>query len=94
MIFEWDENKNASNKRKHGVSFETAVLVFSDPRAVSYLDCVVDQEQRWHTIGYIDDVVILLVVHTEVESYGEEETRIISARKASRRERAIYEAHQ
>jgi uncharacterized protein len=92
MVFVWDENKARINRRKHGVSFETAARVFLDLRAVSYLDRSVDKEERWHTIGSISGVTILLVVHTIKEEYGEEEIRIISARKASSRERALYDA--
>ncbi len=51
MVFAWDEDKNRSNRRKHGVSFDTAARIFEDPHAISYLDRVVDDEQRWHTIG-------------------------------------------
>ena len=90
MVFAWDENKNRSNRRKHGVSFETAARVFEDPNVVSYRDRVVDEEERWHSVGCAAGFAILLVVHTSEELNGEEEIRIISARKASPRERALY----
>jgi hypothetical protein len=97
MVFAWDENKNRSNRRKHGVSFETAARVFEDPNVVSYRDRMVDEEERWHSIGCAAGFAILLVVHTSEEPHGEEEIRIperaangISARKASPRERALY----
>ena len=91
--FVWDEGKNRINQRKHHVSFRTASRVFIDPRAVSYLDRVVDDEERWHTIGLAGGVTLLLVVHTIKEEYGEEEeVRIISARKASSRERDLYDS--
>jgi uncharacterized DUF497 family protein len=51
MVFAWDEDKNRINRRKHGVSFETAVRIFEDPNVVSYQDRVVDEEERWHAIG-------------------------------------------
>ena len=51
LAFVWDEKKDLSNQRKHGVSSETAVRVFTDPDAVSYLDRIADGEKRWHTIG-------------------------------------------
>jgi uncharacterized DUF497 family protein len=92
MVFAWDEHKNPINQRKHGISFDTGARVFEDPDAVSYLDCLVDGEGRWHTIGLVSG--ILLVVHTSEEQYGEEEIRIVSARKASPRERALYGSHQ
>jgi uncharacterized DUF497 family protein len=94
MAFAWDEAKDRVNRRKHGVSFETAVLVFDDPHVVSYPERNVDGEERWHSIGLAGDIVILLVVHTVEEQNDEEEIRIISARKASSRERALYEASQ
>jgi uncharacterized protein len=92
MVFAWDETKDRTNRRKHGVSFATAMEVFDDPDAVSYLDRVLDGEERWHTLGLVGGIVILLVVHTIEEQNGEEEVRIISARKASSRERGLYEA--
>jgi uncharacterized DUF497 family protein len=51
---------------------------------------VVDEEERWHSIGCAVGFTILLVVHTSEEPHGEEEIRIVSARKASPRERALY----
>ena len=92
MVFVWDESKNQSNQLKHRISFETAARVFDDPHHVSYVDSVVDGEVRWHTIGLREAVVLVLVVHTVREKHGEEEIRIISARKASPRERTLYEA--
>ena len=65
MIFTWDENKNRSNYRKHGVFFETAVVVFDDPDFVMTRDRVVDDEERWQTIGLVDGVLLLLVAHTK-----------------------------
>lgn len=94
MTFVWDEGKARINQRKHGISFETAARVFEDPHAVSYADAIVDGEQRWHTIGLVGGIVILLVVHTVREQDGEEEIRIISARKASRGERALYDSYR
>jgi uncharacterized DUF497 family protein len=91
MEFVWDERKSRRNLAKHGVSFETAKLVFDDPRAVSQLDRVKDEEERWQTLGLAGDILILLVVHTYREKSGEEVLRIISARKATPRERTIYE---
>jgi len=93
MTFVWDENKSRINRRKHGVSCEAAVRVFEDPAAVSYVERVVAGQERWHTIGLAGGIVVLLVVHTVEEENGEEKVRIISARKASPRERAFYESH-
>jgi uncharacterized DUF497 family protein len=61
---------------------------------VSYLDRVIDGEERWHTIGCAGGIAIVLVVHTSEEQHGEEKIRIVSARKASPRERALYHSHQ
>lgn len=55
MAFEWDEEKNASNREKHGLRFEHAALVFRDPGVLSYLDDRFDYgEERWVTIGRVE----------------------------------------
>lgn len=64
MRFDWDEAKNRRNVAKHGIHFETAVLVFEDPYALVRLDRVIDGEERWQTIGMINGLVVLLVAHT------------------------------
>jgi uncharacterized DUF497 family protein len=51
MRLEWDEAKNRSNLKKHGIDFETAALVFDDPYALSDLDRIIEGEERWQTIG-------------------------------------------
>jgi len=91
MRFAWDEKKNHRNLAKHRVSFETAKLVFDDPRAISRLDRVEDGEERWQTLGLAGGIVVLLVAHTYRDEGGEEVIRIISARKATPHERKIYE---
>ena len=91
MKFTWDPVKNQRNQAKHGVSFETAILVFDDPYHLSKLDRVVDGEERWQTIGEIREMVILIVAHTYSEKKGEEQVRIMSARKATKKERQRYE---
>jgi uncharacterized protein len=91
MRFEWDEAKNRSNLRKHGIDFETASLVFDDPFAVSRMERVVEDEPRWQTVGAIAGAVIVLVAHMFEEGGGDESVRIISARKATPRERKFYE---
>lgn len=87
----WDQTKNRSNLAKHKVSFEVAGLVFKDPFHVSILDRIEDGEERWQTLGLIGSVVVLLVAHTTAELAGEAVVRIISARKATRKERQKYE---
>lgn len=91
MHFEWDIEKNKKNRAKHGISFETARLVFDDPRAISIQDRCNDGEERWQTIGHAGQTVILLVAHTYHDGEVEEIARIISARKATLKERRIYE---
>lgn len=91
MKFVWDAEKSRRNLRKHKISFETAALVFDDPFAVSTIDRIVDGEERWQTVGSVGGLVVLLVAHTYRTEGGDEIIRIISARKATPRERATYE---
>ncbi len=93
MIFDWDDKKNASNLRKHGVRFENAVGVFEDPFYVSVREREVGGEERWQTIGIVDGVV-LLVAHTMDLDEGEEFVRVISARRARPYERKRYEENE
>jgi uncharacterized protein len=86
--FSWDERKNRANAQKHGISFETAILVFDDPYQLTYQDREVEDEPRWQTIGMVNGVHMILVAHTVDED--KELIRILSARKATRRERSIY----
>jgi uncharacterized DUF497 family protein len=93
LRFEWDEEKNRNNLRKHGIGFATATRVFEDPEYMMEQDREVDGEERWQTIGRIGDVTVVLVAHTVV---GDEEDlifRIISARPATAHERRRYEAN-
>jgi uncharacterized DUF497 family protein len=87
----WDEGKNRINQAKHRVSFETAQHVFEDPLQISKQERVENGEQRWQTIGLVHGLVLLLVAHTVIEADGHETIRIISARKADKTERRIYE---
>lgn len=91
MIIAWDEKKNNENRKKHRVSFETAQLVFDDPLHISVRDRLEGHEERWRTMGLVGSTVVLLVAHTYAEHGGEETIRIISARKATKKERALYE---
>jgi uncharacterized DUF497 family protein len=78
-----------------GYAFETAMLVFDDPYALTQRDFASEDEERWITIGAIGPGSILLVVHTFYEEQGEEIIRIISARAAESHERRAYEeAHK
>ena len=89
--FEWDPNKAASNLRKHGVSFQAALLVFADPEALVLQDRVEDGEERWLAIGMVEGLLVLVVSHAVREQDGTEVIRIISARLANRREKRRYE---
>ena len=93
MRFEWDENKNRGNLAKHKVSFETASLVFDDPQALSVQDRVVEGEERWQTLGMISGIVVI-VAHVYRDEVGAEVIRLISARKATARERRAYAESQ
>lgn len=92
LFFDWHEAKAASNLAKHGVSFEDAMLVFTDPLARSDLDPAPPKgEERWITVGLAAGR-LLLVVHTQVEIEDNKVyIRIISARRPTRRERNDYE---
>ncbi len=91
MRFEWDEEKSQSNFRKHGVTFATATVVFDDPHFLMERDRAVDGEERWHTIGMVEDVLLLLVAHTIWDEDDDEIVRIISAREVTKHERRNYE---
>ncbi len=68
MRFEWDEDKNRRNLRKHDVRFETATLVFDDPYAITQRDFAFEDDERWITVGAIGRGSILLVVHVLSET--------------------------
>lgn len=87
MRWAWDGRKARVNLVKHGVLFETAVLVFDDEHHVSVPDPHAD-EDRWRTIGRVGGQT-LFVVHTVLEADGS--GRIISARRATPLERKQYE---
>lgn len=91
-MFSWDDAKDESNQRKHGLSFAAAKLVFDDPLHVTRHDRIENGEQRWQTVGLAGGVALLLVAHTwhEADS-GLEHIRIISARRATKLERKVYE---
>lgn len=91
MIFEWDGEKATSNLAKHGVSFELAQEVWNDPLHVILPDRVEGREERWHAVGIVGAVVVLVVAHSHPEPDNEDRIRIISARKATPHERKRYE---
>ena len=89
--FVWDTNKAKSNLIKHGIRFEEAVLVFDDPYHLSLQDRHENGEFRWQTIGLVHGLIVIMVAHTVRFESGDEVIRIISARKADRKERNRYE---
>ncbi len=92
--FEWDEAKAKTNESKHGVRFDDALLVFADPYALMEQDRIEDGELRWQTIGLVGGVVLLLVAHTIRDEGADEIIRVISARKASRKESKRYDKNR
>ncbi len=88
--FEWDLEKARINLLKHGVAFEDAVLVWSDPLHLIRFDRSEGGEDRWHALGLAAGIVLLVVVHTYPGS-NDEVIRLVSARRATRRERRVYE---
>ncbi len=90
-LFEWDEAKAESNLRKHGIGFGNATQVFDDPFVLAEPERFERGEVRWQSIGMVEGVAILLVDHTVREEGWDEVIRIISARRATRRECIRYE---
>lgn len=89
MRFEWDRHKAASNRRKHRVSFDEAVTVFYDPLAATFDDPDHSEDEgRVVTVGYSVRGRLLVVCHAERGGA----VRVISARRATRRERTRHEA--
>ncbi len=91
MLFEWDEEKDKSNQRKHGLAFKDAKYVFADPFAISR-DDYTETEHRRQIMGHIGGTLLVLVVYAMKDKQGEEVFRIISARKGTAAERRKYEA--
>ena len=89
MYFEWDRAKNASNQKKHGISFEEAKTVFSDDFARLIADPEhSEEEERFILLGESIESNLLIVCHCVRDG---ESVRIISARKADKKERKTYE---
>ena len=86
MQFLWDRRKAAANLKKHGVSFGEAAAAFDDPLGAYYPDSL--HPDRFILIGLSRQQRVLYVVHGEVRS---DAIRIISARKATKHEKARYE---
>lgn len=89
LKFEWDEFKNKQNRSKHGIWFEEAQTCFDDKYGRLFLDQGKHSEDRFLLLGYSSSNSLLIVVHCYLED--EATIRIISARKATKRERSQYE---
>ncbi len=89
ITFVWDEAKNRENKRKHGISFDEAQTVFLDENAIRYYDPEhSSEEDRFIMFGMDFKLRVLVVCHCyRIDSAT---IRIISARKANKREAAVY----
>lgn len=91
--FDWDPKKGKANVRKHQVSFERATTIFRDPHLLSIPDDEhSESEERWITMGLDENGILLVLVHT-FQSFSADAARIrvISARKATKKEIKIYE---
>jgi hypothetical protein len=88
LTFEWDEVKATNNLTKHGISFEEAKTIFNDPLSISIPDPDHSaDEMRYIDIGMSANGRLLVVVYTE----REQNIRLISSRKVTRREQRVYE---
>lgn len=92
--FEWNDDKAAINRRKHGIAFSDAKQVFNDPFAIAGQDHIESGERRWQIIGMIERVIVVLVAYTVEEEGQDEVIRLISARRANRKERIHYEQNR
>lgn len=89
MLFEWDETKNTINKKKHGISFEEARAVFEDECAILFDDPDhSEEEDRFLIIGMTDRNGVCIVSHCY--RGADEKIRMISARRATKREQNVY----
>ena len=89
MSYQWDPQKARINLQKHGISFEEAQKVFDDPLFLTYADPDHSiEERRFVIMGELPDGRLLIVSYTD----RDRETRIISARPATRQERRNYES--
>jgi uncharacterized DUF497 family protein len=94
-VFSWDPEKARANRVKHGIAFELAATAFGDPFALSIADPLHGSKEdlRWITLGLATTGTLIVVVHTfdEIDDDGAR-IRLISARRATRRERQQYES--
>ena len=86
MRYEYDENKSLSNKQKHGIDFEEAKLLWNDDRMIE-IETSYEDETRFISIGKIHSKF-----YTVVTTYRKDKIRIISVRRARKKEIEIYES--
>ncbi len=94
MLFEIDANKSKSNLTKHGLTLEQAIPVFDDPFAYTFGAHIENGEERLKTVGTLQGMLVALVIHTYQNSDDGEMIRLISARRADKTERKIYEKNR
>jgi uncharacterized DUF497 family protein len=88
MEFDWDPNKAARNLVKQDISFHEAATIFGDPLALTFADCDhSNEEDRFLTFGMSREGRLLVVSHADKADL----TRIISARRMTRKEKKLYE---
>jgi hypothetical protein len=86
-VYEWDEKKRVTNRLKHGLDFDDANLVFENPNRVTFAEAG-RGEARWRDVALVETLGGILAVVYTIRGYN---IRIISFRKASRKERRIYD---
>ncbi len=93
FIFEWDPTKAAANYKNHQIAFERAATVFNDPKALTIFDEESREDGgRWITLGLDVNMFFIVVHHTYQEKSGHSaRVKIISARKASKKEITCYQ---
>jgi len=85
MIFEWDENKNINNIKKHGIDFNDSAKIFSNPMVTKVDDRKDYNEKRWIGLGRLENTIVILAYTKRGKNI-----RVISIRKANKSERKIY----
>jgi uncharacterized DUF497 family protein len=91
LLFDWDPAKAAANKRKHGVTFEQAMEAIDDPRAVVSIDEEHSKYELREQLLGLSSKGLLLVVYVIRDRHDGDVYRIISARKATRKDKVKYE---
>jgi hypothetical protein len=88
--FTWDPAKAERNKRRHGISFETAQEVFSDPSHVVVENDFIDDEQRYMAVGRLGNETLAALIFVDRSDPETIFIRLISARKATAYEKVLY----